>query len=483
MKFVFLVIILASAALAQSPVTVSLSTPAPPAATVSAVVAGNPGNAQYNYYVITNYPSGSVVSNAALVQFAPVTLTVTNYIQVGWNSLPGVTNYDVVRLTAPATFSGSCTLCKVASGLAANSVQDTGSALTSYTSPSPSATANGQIYINTRDYPSPQIRQNLNGVDSTLGGNSILTGLTATAPITVSGGQTPNISATYQGNGNKVQASTGATTTNDCVKFDANGNTVDTGFPCGSGGLLPAGSAGCVQLSNVTTFQCDPAFSDVSGVFTIGDSGSTSIVAQTATATLDMDSIAESSGQTILTDTNIQIGTSAYGNTQTINLLTLIGTMQIDNTSGLMVLTDTYTQLYGDDWIFLSTGIGGSIDMDNSTPGTLALGDTITTINGGFASVVVSGNGINFLGDTGNINLDELTDGTLTLADTFVQLVTTVGTFQNDNTGWNLGADTGVIDLDYSADGTLTLQDTTIQLVTGGKTCTIDPTTALWACT
>lgn len=39
-----------------------------------------------------------------------------------------------------------------------------------------------------------------------------------------------------QGNGSKVQLSTGTTTTNNCVKFDANGNTVDSGGTCGGGG-------------------------------------------------------------------------------------------------------------------------------------------------------------------------------------------------------------------------------------------------------
>jgi hypothetical protein len=37
-----------------------------------------------------------------------------------------------------------------------------------------------------------------------------------------------------QGNGVKIQLSTGTTTTNDCVKFDVNGNAVDAGAPCGS---------------------------------------------------------------------------------------------------------------------------------------------------------------------------------------------------------------------------------------------------------
>lgn len=44
--------------------------------------------------------------------------------------------------------------------------------------------------------------------------------------------------ATVQGNGTKVQLSTGTTTTNDCAKFDSNGNTVDAGAACGSGATV-----------------------------------------------------------------------------------------------------------------------------------------------------------------------------------------------------------------------------------------------------
>lgn len=56
----------------------------------------------------------------------------------------------------------------------------------------------------------------------------------ATVAATNSSGQI--IAATYQGNGSKVQLSTGTTTANDCVKFDASGNTVDAGAACGTGG-------------------------------------------------------------------------------------------------------------------------------------------------------------------------------------------------------------------------------------------------------
>lgn len=62
------------------------------------------------------------------------------------------------------------------------------------------------------------------------------TGGSSGFPITI-GGQTINSggSTTNQGNGGKIQLSTGTTTTNDCVKFDANGNTVDAGGTCGTG--------------------------------------------------------------------------------------------------------------------------------------------------------------------------------------------------------------------------------------------------------
>lgn len=53
-----------------------------------------------------------------------------------------------------------------------------------------------------------------------------------------SGTISPFVYYTLQGNGTKAQLSTGSTTTNDCVKFDANGNTVDNGSSCsGSSGL------------------------------------------------------------------------------------------------------------------------------------------------------------------------------------------------------------------------------------------------------
>ncbi len=72
----------------------------------------------------------------------------------------------------------------------------------------------------------------------------------------------PGATTARQGNGSKFQLSTGSTTTGDCVEFDANGNTVDTGSACGSGGGLPSGTgvvkvtAGAGGLVSGTSTNC-----------------------------------------------------------------------------------------------------------------------------------------------------------------------------------------------------------------------------------
>lgn len=79
-------------------------------------------------------------------------------------------------------------------------------------------------------------------------GTGTVNSVTASAPLTSSGGSTPVISATYQGNGAKIQASTGSTTTNDCVKYDSNGNTVDAGAAC-AGTAPPSATLGSLVVT------------------------------------------------------------------------------------------------------------------------------------------------------------------------------------------------------------------------------------------
>ena len=96
--------------------------------------------------------------------------------------------------------------------------------------------------------------------------NRVITNTDGLVSITkgdgVSGNPIINI-ASVQGNGAKVQLSGGATTLNDCVKFDANGNTVDAGSPCGSGG---GGSGGGITVySGLTTSFVSTFFLPVGG--------------------------------------------------------------------------------------------------------------------------------------------------------------------------------------------------------------------------
>lgn len=67
------------------------------------------------------------------------------------------------------------------------------------------------------------------------GSVSGVSAVTATGPITSTGGWTPNISATYQGTApTMVQGAIGATVTGDVLKYDATGNAIDGGYQAGN---------------------------------------------------------------------------------------------------------------------------------------------------------------------------------------------------------------------------------------------------------
>lgn len=83
-------------------------------------------------------------------------------------------------------------------------------------------------------------------------GNMGIAGTVAALSFKLNGGTT--LTST-QGNGAKMQTSTGTTTTNDCVKFDANGNTVDAGVGCGSGSgsVTNVATGSCLKGGPITT--------------------------------------------------------------------------------------------------------------------------------------------------------------------------------------------------------------------------------------
>lgn len=150
-------------ALAQGPpATVTLTGLQPARPQVNVSVRGTPGPATYCYFVVANYPGGSVVQGEfpACVNNGPSTLNGTNFVQVGWTSVTGVTNYDVIRFTTAGPFpsSGSCTSCSVATGTAATTFSDQGGGLGNYTlagfpNPNPSTT----LRLNNLNYSTPVV--------------------------------------------------------------------------------------------------------------------------------------------------------------------------------------------------------------------------------------------------------------------------------------------------------------------------------------
>jgi hypothetical protein len=58
-----------------------------------------------------------------------------------------------------------------------------------------------------------------------------------------------------QGNGIKVQHSTGTTTTDNCAKFDANGNVVDSGASCTTGTPRTCNANGCYRIDGDGTIE------------------------------------------------------------------------------------------------------------------------------------------------------------------------------------------------------------------------------------
>lgn len=98
---------------------------------------------------------------------------------------------------------------------------------------SPTGTAGGDL---TGNYPNPGVGQVNSGL------------IPLSAAVVGTNGSRQFVADSLQGNGAKVQLSTGTTTTNDLVKFDANGNTVDSGTT--GSNLTLAGSSGNLQTNN-----------------------------------------------------------------------------------------------------------------------------------------------------------------------------------------------------------------------------------------
>lgn len=130
----------------------------------SASVVGASGGSSYYYWIVTRYPVGNTYPIGPVSVFnAPNTLTISNYVRVGWNAPTGATGYDVLRTNTPISPNGSCT-CAVVTNTSATSVNDTGSALGAYTITSQGEVTTRQS-INNTDYIFPLLTFTGGGID------------------------------------------------------------------------------------------------------------------------------------------------------------------------------------------------------------------------------------------------------------------------------------------------------------------------------
>jgi len=135
MKKIILVLsllVLATNFKAKSQNLVIGTNPPPPVNSVSATAIGVTGGVTYFYWVVANYPIGSVApTSSARVDNSNGTLTGGNFNRISWNLQGGATNYTIVRTTTN-TFPGTCASCLVTTSATAP-ISDNGGALTSFT--------------------------------------------------------------------------------------------------------------------------------------------------------------------------------------------------------------------------------------------------------------------------------------------------------------------------------------------------------------
>lgn len=224
MKKLILLFIIVGILKAQT-VTLGAGAPAPVTG-VSASRLGPPGNTTYCYHIIANYPAGKAIEASGCVSNAPDTLSANARVSVSWNTVPGVTGYDVVR-TFTQDPVGSCTACLLASNQANTSFNDNGSVNpTNYSRTSPPSPVSVTLFLDNQSFTNPQIvlptyLTNVKGIQFP-DGTQLLTATGASLQKT--------------GNTNVFASAVTPVTGGRCAQWDAQGNLVSTAAACGSGG-------------------------------------------------------------------------------------------------------------------------------------------------------------------------------------------------------------------------------------------------------
>lgn len=359
-------------AVAQNPVQTEIlrvNGRLPTGATVpNAATIGVPGAAVYTYFVVAHYPIGDVTSVGVSVNNAPGTLSVSNYVQVGWTAAPNATGYDVVRQTGFVSgLPSSCTSCVVTVNTHSTSFSDQGGATTNYTAVGFSPSNPNVVFrLNTELYNTPQLEMtnyplrimngNLclgtgtcngnsgTGTGAVLHGVSLITGTLDNGVL----GFTDNASAI-----NYFQITNGATGTSPTLGI---ATTTDS---TANINVAPKGGSFLVQptgINSAATFAVLPTSNAVNGVqIAPGATGSGPLITPTL-ATADANA-----GVTIASNGtgSIQIATNAGGRTQ----------FEVLSTSGTIINHLTVTG--NTTGLFPTIGIGTTTDANvgiNITP-------------------------------------------------------------------------------------------------------------------
>ncbi len=242
------VLFMGLAIVANAQTQLNLQSPSPnQVSNATAGFVGNTGNGTYYYWIIANYPIGSSSPVGPLVvQFAPNPLTGSRYITISWSGTSGATSYDVLGSTT-SSFPGTCGACLVGN-TASTSINDIGSAKTSYTATSTGPAVATMSLNNSTDvqpFINTQLINNISNLNYRMG--------------MVAGTSTPG----------------------HCVQFGVAGTLADAGLACGGGG----GGSGVTSF-NTRTGVVVLTTADVNAVGTISNTTSGTAAALTTTPTL-----------------------------------------------------------------------------------------------------------------------------------------------------------------------------------------------------
>jgi hypothetical protein len=158
MKKILLLLSFAGLMVAQQTATLTYVAP-PPVQSLGAGVVGTPGTVSACYWVVVNYVGGSVLSAAPIcLNNIPVTLSSSNYVQIGWAAAAGTNvTYDVLKTTTrtPPVAGASTSLV---TGLTVTTTNDQGGSLSAYTVAAyPYATGSVLLSVNNRDFLYPAL--------------------------------------------------------------------------------------------------------------------------------------------------------------------------------------------------------------------------------------------------------------------------------------------------------------------------------------